>query len=190
MSTELDLDDVDAGHPAAMRELAELRADAEPHPDRWREAVDHELSVCHMTASDDPRESIKRLIDWHCAVQIDPDVSSAAQELIERGRGDGERLYRDIDFLRAELETWQRRFDMLLQQIANIDAMRPRTVTLQLPEGAELPVKYRLSPTDIYDFAGWLTTRPGALTVGSSHDAAPMAEAVGEYLKTFPERFA
>jgi hypothetical protein len=39
-----------------------------------------------MVASDDPRESIRRLIDWHCAVQIDPLVSSAAQELIERGK--------------------------------------------------------------------------------------------------------
>jgi hypothetical protein len=52
----------------------------------WRDAVDHELSILHMVASDDPRESIRRLIDWHCAVQIDPLVSSAAQELIERGR--------------------------------------------------------------------------------------------------------
>ena len=52
----------------------------------WRDAVDDELVSLHMVASDDPRESIRRLIDWHCAVQIDPLVSSAAQELIERGR--------------------------------------------------------------------------------------------------------
>ncbi|MFY8038888.1 MAG: hypothetical protein ACOVN4_04385 [Bosea sp. (in: a-proteobacteria)] len=52
----------------------------------WRDAVDHELSTLHMVASDDPRESVRRLIDWHCAVQIDPLISSAAQELIERGR--------------------------------------------------------------------------------------------------------
>jgi hypothetical protein len=51
------------------------------------------------------------------------------------------------------------------------------------------PVAYVLSPTDIYAFAGWLTTRPGTMVVGSSHEAGPMAEAVGEYLKTFPERF-
>lgn len=44
--------------------------------------------------------------------------------------------------------------------------------------------------TDLYDFAGWLTTRPGVMTVGSSCEAGPMAEAVGEYIKTFPERFA
>lgn len=50
-------------------------------------------------------------------------------------------------------------------------------------------VTYQLSPTDIYDFAGWLTTRKGVMTVGSSCEAGPMAEAVGEYLKTFPERF-
>lgn len=46
-----------------------------------------------------------------------------------------------------------------------------------------------LSATDIYDFAAWLTTRPGTLTIGSSHEAGPMADAVGEYLRAFPERF-
>ena len=51
------------------------------------------------------------------------------------------------------------------------------------------PVQYELSPTDIYDFAGWLTTRRGVMKVGSSCEAGPMAEAVGEYLKTFPDRF-
>lgn len=49
---------------------------------------------------------------------------------------------------------------------------------------------YQLSPTDIYDFAGWLTTRKESMQVGSSHEASQMAEAVGEYLKTYPERFA
>ena len=51
------------------------------------------------------------------------------------------------------------------------------------------PVAYRLHKTDIYDFAGWLTTRPGLMLVGSGFDAALMAEAVGEYIRTFPERF-
>lgn len=157
--------------------------------DSWRKAVEHELAMFELSATDDPRESIKRLIDWNCAAQIDPDVSSAARELIERGGRHQEALLREVEFLREELAVWQRRFDTLLQQIASIDAMRPRTVTMQLPEGAELPVKYRLSPTDIYDFAGWLTTRPGTLVVGSSHDAAPMAEAVCDYIKTYPQRF-
>lgn len=51
------------------------------------------------------------------------------------------------------------------------------------------PTAAPMCPTDIYDFAGWLTTRPGVLEVGSSCEAGPMAEAVGEYLKAFPERF-
>ncbi len=46
-----------------------------------------------------------------------------------------------------------------------------------------------LHPVDIYDFAGWLTTRPGKMDVGSSCEAGPMAEAVGEYLSAYPERF-
>ena len=54
---------------------------------------------------------------------------------------------------------------------------------------AQEPVA-RLHPTDIYDFAGWLTTRPGMMKVGGAFNAAPMADAVGEYLDKFPERFA
>jgi len=50
--------------------------------------------------------------------------------------------------------------------------------------------KPTLHPTDIYNFAGWLTMRPGMMKVGSAFDAAPMADAVGEYLDKFPERFA
>lgn len=50
-------------------------------------------------------------------------------------------------------------------------------------------VVYRLAETDIFDFAGWLTLRPGVMRVGSCCEAGPMAEAVGEYLRTFPERF-
>lgn len=49
---------------------------------------------------------------------------------------------------------------------------------------------YKLSETDIYEFAAWLTTRKGVMTVGSTSEAGPMAEAVGEYIKTFPERFS
>lgn len=35
----------------------------------------------------------------------------------------------------------------------------------------------------IYDFAAWLTTRPGLMRVGAMHNAAPMAEAVGVFLR-------
>lgn len=48
---------------------------------------------------------------------------------------------------------------------------------------------YKLSEIDIYDFAGWLTTRKGVMEVGSSCPVSPMAEAVGEYIEKFPERF-
>ena len=51
-------------------------------------------------------------------------------------------------------------------------------------------MKYKLAETDIYDFAGWLTTREGVMKVGSSSDANTMAEAVGEYIKTFSNRFS
>ena len=51
-------------------------------------------------------------------------------------------------------------------------------------------MKYKLAETDIYDFAGWLTTREGVMKVGASSDANTMAEAVGEYIKKFPNRFS
>ena len=51
-------------------------------------------------------------------------------------------------------------------------------------------MKYKLAETDIYDFAGWLTTREGVMKVGSSSDASLMSEAVGEYIKKFPNRFS
>lgn len=57
------------------------------------------------------------------------------------------------------------------------------------PKGETPRTVYLLSPTDIYDFAGWLTCRPGVMPVGETSDAAPMAEAVGEYLDKFPDRF-
>jgi len=54
----------------------------------WRDTVDDMLTVCHMVASDDPRESINRLINWHCSVALDPAVSSDAAALVaaERNR--------------------------------------------------------------------------------------------------------
>ena len=51
-------------------------------------------------------------------------------------------------------------------------------------------MKYKLAETDIYDFAGWLTTREGVMKVGASSDASQMSEAVGEYIKKFPNRFS
>jgi len=74
------------------------------------------------------------------------------------------------------------------QEIMRLEKMLAEERTQQ-PQ-AEVKTVYRLSPTDIYDFAGWLTTRRGVMEVGSSKEAAPMAEAVGEYLRAYPERFA
>ena len=52
----------------------------------WRDAVDEMLTVAHMVASDDPRESINRLISWHVAVALDPAVSSDAAALVAAER--------------------------------------------------------------------------------------------------------
>lgn len=42
---------------------------------------------------------------------------------------------------------------------------------------------------DLYAFAGWLTTRPGVMPVGSTCDAAAMANAVNEYITKHSDRF-
>jgi len=49
---------------------------------KWRETVDDMLVTQHEVASDDPRESINRLINWHCMVALDPAVSSDAAKLV------------------------------------------------------------------------------------------------------------
>lgn len=63
---------------------------AQPSADPWRDAVDQMLLTTEQTASDDPRESLNRLIDWHVSVAMDPLVSSDAKALIQRGRDDAQ----------------------------------------------------------------------------------------------------
>lgn len=54
--------------------------------DAWRRTVDDMLTVCGGVASDDPRESVDRLINWHVQVALDPAVSSDAAALVEVGK--------------------------------------------------------------------------------------------------------
>lgn len=66
----------------------------------WRDTVEDMLSVQHEIASDDPRESINRLINWHVSVALDPCVSSDAQALIEQGAADAQADARRYRWLR------------------------------------------------------------------------------------------
>jgi hypothetical protein len=68
-------------------EIRDLRTQ-QPSAELWRSAVDQMLITIMQTASDDPRESINRLIDWHVSVAMDPLVSSDARALVQRGRDD------------------------------------------------------------------------------------------------------
>jgi len=72
----------------AIAEMEALPMVDGPHEGRcdWRRAVDDMLVVCHMTASDSPRESLNRLIHWHCVIALDPAVSSDAMKLVEKER--------------------------------------------------------------------------------------------------------
>ena len=85
--------------------------------DPWRDAVDDMLVTCHEVASDDPRESINRLINWHVTISLDPAVSSAAQELIARGRE--EALNESIKML-EELHERRKHMDNYASYFANL----------------------------------------------------------------------
>jgi hypothetical protein len=55
------------------------------------------------------------------------------------------------------------------------------------PASPEPTSLYRCHPQDLYDFMGWLTTRKERLMLSAIDNAAPAAEAVGEYLRLHPE---
>ena len=55
----------------------------------WREAIDAELVCLHLGTVDSfptAKEALDALIDWHVATALDPEVSSAAKALVDRGR--------------------------------------------------------------------------------------------------------
>lgn len=85
--------------------------------------------------------------------------------------------------------TFEANMSTSMQAILDILADTRVELTAALAKLEETKVVYRLSPTDIYEFAGWLTTRSEVLTVGASHECYSIAKAVGEYLRAFPERF-
>mgnify|MGYP000258098809 FL=1 len=60
---------------------------APAQPDPWREAIDEELIALDLCISEgeSPKDAVKRLIDWHVQVALDPAVSGDAQALIDRG---------------------------------------------------------------------------------------------------------
>lgn len=62
-----------------------------------------------------------------------------------------------------------------------IDMIPRGTLTEALASRA--PAEPAVLPTEaVVGFAAWLTSRPGTLTAGASHDAAPWAAAVHEYV--------
>jgi hypothetical protein len=57
-------------------------------PNKWRDAIDAELVCLHLgTVESFPtaKAALEALIDWHVATALDPEVSSDAQALIDRG---------------------------------------------------------------------------------------------------------
>ena len=80
----------------ASKDLLELQAQpAVAEPNTWREAVDNELICTHLGTADsfsDAGAALDALINWHVAVALDPEVSSAAQALVDRGAAGAEPL--------------------------------------------------------------------------------------------------
>lgn len=61
---------------------------AVPEPNPWREAIDAELVCLHLGTADSftsAKDALNALIDWHTTVAFDPEVSSYAQALIDKG---------------------------------------------------------------------------------------------------------
>lgn len=60
----------------------------------WKQAVIDELVIAHIlnySNESDPRKAIRDLIDWHCQVVLDPQVSSEAAELVKQAKLEGGR---------------------------------------------------------------------------------------------------
>ena len=61
----------------------------------WRDAIDSGLVCAHIgTVESFPtaQAALDALIDWHVQVALDPEVSSDAQALVDRGAAVAERL--------------------------------------------------------------------------------------------------
>ena len=82
--------------------------DAAAAPCRWRGAVIDALVVGHIYNAShdaDPRKAINDLICWETDIALDPQVSSAAEELVASGRREREV---EVAALKARVEELQR----------------------------------------------------------------------------------
>lgn len=67
-----------------------------------RNVLEHECDMCWIRYDpENPRKSLKDVIDWHVQISLDPTVSSSAAELIKRGR---EELMRELFWGKEEKE--------------------------------------------------------------------------------------
>lgn len=85
------------------RRLAALRM---CDPCAWKQAVDDKLVTMESTADSypTPREAVQAAIDWYVLAALDPKVSSDAEALIERGRGEAARRCLEIIKAHASIE--------------------------------------------------------------------------------------
>lgn len=89
-------------------------------PSDWKQAIDDELVTLESTADSYPtaKDALKALIDWHVSVALDPQVSSEAQALIDKGRAPiAEEERAELERLRALINTphtddWMRAVDL------------------------------------------------------------------------------
>jgi hypothetical protein len=81
--------DTEVGAALQIKTVKSLRAElAQQAANPWLEAIDNALICTHLGTVDsfpDAGAALDALIDWHVAVALDPEVSSDAQALIDRG---------------------------------------------------------------------------------------------------------
>ena len=59
---------------------------AQPTPDPWREALQEECDLLHITMPADAREAVKAVVAANVRIALNPDVSREAQALIDQGK--------------------------------------------------------------------------------------------------------
>ena len=79
--------DSEIGAAMQIKTVKDLRAEL-AHPNPWKDAIDAELICCHIgTVESFPtaKYALNELINWYVKVALDPEVSSAAKALVDRG---------------------------------------------------------------------------------------------------------
>ena len=122
---------------------------AQPAANEWREAVDNELVCLHLGTADSfptAQAALAALINWHVRVALDPEVSSDAQALIDRGAAAvAEPLIDDLTpaELRCGIALQLREIERLRLRVKALESAITESLRIagNWPEGAQAVLK-------------------------------------------------